>query len=324
MARALEEIARLDRRWFRAHPERRHRCRWPDTGELDLYDSDRGARLVMAIRHLGRGHVVYQPVIFPGALPTDERSAAALFALAATSPDPIPVIAQMDVLRLRRGLRLQTQSQEASAMAATNRPNTATWAEAGGWRGGVREAAGRPAERSTGDPQALGQADNRFRLEAHRGTDMRWDLLGQRAEHLEPDVGQGGSRLVRHGGEAVPARQRTAGRLRQICARIAECIRSSTEVMGGGVRPEQRAARGLPWLTLLLWLFACAALVIRLVIRADDLDDPDRSLAGREGAPARSSETGRPVFSLIIHGGGSGASSLKDGHAVERRTSIQP
>ena len=99
MARTLEEIVRLDRRWFRAHPERRHRCRWPDRGELDLCDSARGARLVLAIRHLGRSHVVYQPVIFQGALPTDERSAAALFALAATSPEPIPVIAQMDVLR---------------------------------------------------------------------------------------------------------------------------------------------------------------------------------------------------------------------------------
>jgi hypothetical protein len=66
--------------------------------------------MVIAIRHLGRGHVVYQPVIFPGALPTDERSAAALFALAATSSEPIPVIGQMDVLRLRRGLRRHTLS----------------------------------------------------------------------------------------------------------------------------------------------------------------------------------------------------------------------
>jgi len=122
MARTLEEIVRHDRRWFRVHPERRHRCRWPDTGELDLCDSARGARLVLAIRHLGRGHVVYQPVIFQGALPTDERSAAALFALAATSPEPIPVIAQIDVLRLRFGLRLLAESQEASAMVAANRP----------------------------------------------------------------------------------------------------------------------------------------------------------------------------------------------------------
>ena len=67
----------------------------------------------MAIRHFGRGHIVYQPVIFQGGLPRDERSAAVLFALAATSSEPIPVIALMDVLRLRRDLRQQTLSQEA-------------------------------------------------------------------------------------------------------------------------------------------------------------------------------------------------------------------
>jgi hypothetical protein len=67
----------------------------------------------MAIRHLGRGRVVYQPVFFQGGLPRDERSAAALFAVAATSSEPIPVIALMDVLRLRRGSRQQTLSQQA-------------------------------------------------------------------------------------------------------------------------------------------------------------------------------------------------------------------
>jgi hypothetical protein len=109
MPRSLGHIGRLDRRWFRAHPERRHRCRWPDTVELDLCHSNRGEPLVMAIRHLGRGHIVYQPVIFQGPLPRDERSAAALFALAATSPEAIPVIEQMDLMRVRCGLRRQTQ-----------------------------------------------------------------------------------------------------------------------------------------------------------------------------------------------------------------------
>jgi hypothetical protein len=92
----------------------------PDTVEVELCDSGRGACLVMTIRHLGRGHIVYQPVIFRGGLPRDERSAAALFALAATSSEPIPVVAQMDVLRLRRGLGLQTLSRGPS-MAAKNR-----------------------------------------------------------------------------------------------------------------------------------------------------------------------------------------------------------
>jgi hypothetical protein len=110
MLRTHGQVARLDRRWFRAHPERRHRCRWPDTCEVELCNNDRGARLVMAIRHLGRGHVVYQPVIFQGGLPKDERSAAALFALAAISSEPIPVITLLDLLRLRRRLRRHTLS----------------------------------------------------------------------------------------------------------------------------------------------------------------------------------------------------------------------
>jgi hypothetical protein len=102
MARALDEIVRLDRRWFWAHPQRQHRCRWPETAELDLCDCDRGVRLVMAIRHLGRGCLVYQPLMFQGALPASEESTAALFTLAATSPEPIPVIAQMEVLAMNR------------------------------------------------------------------------------------------------------------------------------------------------------------------------------------------------------------------------------
>jgi hypothetical protein len=93
MARALDEIVLLDRRWFWAHPQRQHRCRRPDPRELDLCDCDRRARLVMTIRHLGRGCFVYQPVIFQGALPASEESTAALFTLAATSPEPVPVLA---------------------------------------------------------------------------------------------------------------------------------------------------------------------------------------------------------------------------------------
>jgi hypothetical protein len=49
-----------------------------------------GARLVIAIRHLGRGHLVYQPVIFQGVLPKDERSAAALFCARSASDRPDP------------------------------------------------------------------------------------------------------------------------------------------------------------------------------------------------------------------------------------------
>jgi hypothetical protein len=103
MARALEELAQLDRQWFRAHPDRQHCCRRPDMSELELDESDFRARLVMAICYLGWGRVVHQPVIFQGALPADERSAAALFALAVRYPQPVPVVTEMDVLRFQRG-----------------------------------------------------------------------------------------------------------------------------------------------------------------------------------------------------------------------------
>ncbi len=128
MARALDEIVRLDRRWFWAHPQRQHRCRWPETAELDLCDCDRGARLVMVIRHFGRGCLAYQPVILQGALPASEESTAALFALAARSPEPIPVLAQMDVRRLRYGLRQQRQRREDCATVGGGK-RVGPWAE---------------------------------------------------------------------------------------------------------------------------------------------------------------------------------------------------
>jgi hypothetical protein len=117
MAHALDEIVQRDRGWFWAHPERQHRCRWPETCELDPCDRDRDARLVIAIRHLGHGCIVYQPVFFQGALPYNEESTAALFALAGTSPEPIPVLAQMDVWRRRRSMRQQTKKHESSNVA---------------------------------------------------------------------------------------------------------------------------------------------------------------------------------------------------------------
>lgn len=96
MPRSLDDMARLDRRWFRAHPERHHRCRRPDSGELDLHNGGRGGRLIIAVRHFGRGRVLYQPLFLHGPLPLDERSAAALFVLAASRPEAIPEIAALD------------------------------------------------------------------------------------------------------------------------------------------------------------------------------------------------------------------------------------
>jgi hypothetical protein len=144
MARALDEIVRLDRHRFWAHPRRQHRCRWPDPCGLDLCECDRSARLVIAIRRLWRDCVVYQPVIFQGTLPAHEGSAAVLFALAATCPEPVPVFAQKDVLRVRRGLRQQTQSRAASAVVAWN----CARGRSGRWRHMPEAAALRPPGRA--------------------------------------------------------------------------------------------------------------------------------------------------------------------------------
>jgi hypothetical protein len=99
MVRPLEEIARHDRRWFRAHPERQYRCRSPALGELDRYACCQS--LIIAVRHIGRGHLAYQPVIFEGQLASDEKSAGVLFALAAKHPDPIPTIGEREMRRWR-------------------------------------------------------------------------------------------------------------------------------------------------------------------------------------------------------------------------------
>jgi hypothetical protein len=43
-------------------------------------------------------------------------------------------------------------------------------------------------------------------------------------------------------------------------------------VMGSDAGREQRAAGGVPWLGLLLWMCACAALFVTLMMRPHDLD----------------------------------------------------
>jgi hypothetical protein len=117
MAQQVDEIARRDRRWFRARPERQYRCRSPAAGELDLYGCNESRRLIIAIRHIGHGHLAYQPVIFEGQLPSDEKSAGVLFALAAKHPDPIPTVGEREVRRWRfvlESLRLPVRRQLAS------------------------------------------------------------------------------------------------------------------------------------------------------------------------------------------------------------------
>jgi hypothetical protein len=66
---------------------------------------------------LGTAASSISPVIFQEALPVNEESTAALFALAAISPEPLPVLAQMEVRRRRRSMRQQTTKHEPSNVA---------------------------------------------------------------------------------------------------------------------------------------------------------------------------------------------------------------
>ena len=73
-------------------------------------------------------------------------------------------------------------------------------------------------------------------------------------------------------GGATP-RRRAAG-LRRRCQRAAEHIRHST-CTAHDARGKEGAIEDRPWPRLLLWVFACVALVVSLVIRADGVDDRD-------------------------------------------------
>ena len=51
-----------------------------------------GRDLVLLIRHLGRGALVYQPVMLSGSLPVDEERIASMFARALQDPLPVPAL----------------------------------------------------------------------------------------------------------------------------------------------------------------------------------------------------------------------------------------
>jgi hypothetical protein len=65
---------------------------------------------------------------------------------------------------------------------------------------------------------------------------------------------------------------------------------------------------GGPWPRLLLWVFACAALVVSLIIRADGLDDRAPGAAVRATASEGAAKTGLPMLSSIIQRGEAGVS----------------
>ena len=125
----------------------------------------------------------------------------------------------------------------------------------------------------------------------HRGSGMYLDDFG----HQGPDAPTGGGVHVNARREAsrsalcgwtIPRRRRSgnpaADLLRNGCARLAERIRTSAGVTAAAT-PEQRAVTGTPWLGLLLWFFACAALFVSLMMRPDV--DHEHRVVTRNPAP---------------------------------------
>jgi hypothetical protein len=117
------------------------------------------------------------------------------------------------------------------------------------------------------------------------------------------------------GGEA-PLRQHGAGFIRRRCERAAEHIRSSTGVAHYESSKQGSAVKDRPWPRLLLWVFACAALLVSLIIRADGLDDRDPRLAVRATATKAPSATALPMLSSTIQRGEAGALSLRNGEKI--------
>jgi hypothetical protein len=101
--RSKDEIARLDARWFKAHPERRYRVRRADQDEVQLSGVVDDSRVLVAIRWTGRG-CIYQPLFYDAEPPRLERMASILFAIAAAKPDPVPIVRVEDALALARCL----------------------------------------------------------------------------------------------------------------------------------------------------------------------------------------------------------------------------
>jgi hypothetical protein len=116
-------------------------------------------------------------------------------------------------------------------------------------------------------------------------------------EALQPEAGQAGSRRRRYHGVAVQVRQRTANVWRWIGVTIAACLRTSTDAMGRDAKSGQRAARGVPWPGLVLWAFACIALFVSLIMRADEVDH-DRRVAARSAATEQILDGSHPVHRL--------------------------
>lgn len=111
-------------------------------------------------------------------------------------------------------------------------------------------------------------------------------------------------------------RPQAAGRqhagLRRRCRRAAKRIRRSTGIAQGKTGNEA-AVVDRPWPRLLLWLFACAALVVSHIIRAEGLDGRDPGSAVRATAVEGVAGPGLPLLSSILQRGDAGVQSVRNG-----------
>jgi hypothetical protein len=73
------------------------------------------------------------------------------------------------------------------------------------------------------------------------------------------------------------------------------------------------AAEDRPWPRLALWVFACAALVVSLIVRADGLDDRAPGSAVRATATEGLSGAGLPMLGWIIQRSEAGVMSVSGG-----------
>jgi hypothetical protein len=85
--RSKAAIARLDARWFKAHPERLHRVRRAEEGEAQHPRVLADLPVLIVMRWTGKG-CLYQPLFYDAGPPRRERMAGILFAMAASHPDP--------------------------------------------------------------------------------------------------------------------------------------------------------------------------------------------------------------------------------------------
>jgi hypothetical protein len=99
--RSSTEIAHLDARWFRAHPERRHRVRRAAESEVLVGTTLADGPLLMAMRWTGKG-CLYQPFFYDASPPRHERMASILFAMAASELEPVPFIRSQNAIALAR------------------------------------------------------------------------------------------------------------------------------------------------------------------------------------------------------------------------------